>query len=138
MQQRDKKGEKNKIGAIGEETAKNYLVNKGYSFVTSNYLKPWGEIDLVMKKGNVVYFVEVKTTSYDNLEQLQHSVSSGNWRPEENVNLSKMTKFKRVIETWIEENDWEGDFQIDVIAVRVVFNIKFASVKHIDNVIIDT
>ena len=43
MKQTDKKGLKNKIGAFGEQIAVNYLKNKGFSILDTNYLKKWGD-----------------------------------------------------------------------------------------------
>ena len=50
-----------------EATAKTYLLERGYSFLAENYAIRGGEIDLVMKRGEVIVFVEVrqrKTAAY--------------------------------------------------------------------------
>ena len=140
MKQTDKKGLKNQIGAIGEEVASNYLINRGYFIESQNYLKKWGEIDIVAREttrnGYNIHFVEVKTVSYETKQHLENAVSHGTWRPEENVHHKKLQRLNRTIESWIVEHDYSGDWQIDVVAVRVVPRERFASVKVIDNVII--
>ena len=141
MKQSDKQGKRNQIGAWGEEIAANYLKKRGFSIVTQNYLKKWGEIDIVAretgKKGSIVRFVEVKTVSYETKADLERAISRGTWRPEENVHFAKIQRLNRAIESWIMENNYAGEWEIDVIAVRVVPREKYATVKYIPNVIWD-
>jgi putative endonuclease len=136
MKQSNKKGKKNQIGAYGEEIAAKYLRNKGFSILNQNYLKKWGEIDLVARGTNHIHFVEVKTVSYETRIDLQAAISRGTWRPEENVHERKLQRLHRAIESWLMENGYDGDWQIDVIAVRVVPREKYATLKWIPNVIV--
>lgn len=137
MKQTDKKGEKNKIGAYGEEIAAGYLKNKGYKILDKNYLKKWGEIDIVARETNKIRFVEVKTVSYETKTELNNAISRGTWRPEENVHFHKIQRLNRAIESWISENDCKFDWEIDIVAVRVVPREKYATVKYIKNIILD-
>ena len=109
MKQTDKKGKRNKIGAFGEEIAKKYLENKGFSIINQNYLKKWGEIDIVAHETvsghKTVHFIEVKTVSYETKSDLNRAVSYGTWRPEENVHYKKIQRLSRAIESWIMENN---------------------------------
>ncbi len=140
MKQGAKKGEKNKVGAYGEEIAAKYLKRRGFSILETNYLKKWGEIDIVSREtlGNkhIIHFVEVKTVSYETKEMLQKAVSYGTWRPEENVHPKKIERMCRTIESWLMENKCDFDWQIDVISVRIVPREKYATVKYIPNVIL--
>lgn len=43
-----------------EDTAKAYLLEQGYTFLTANYSIRGAEIDLIMQDGEVIVFVEVK------------------------------------------------------------------------------
>ncbi len=139
MKQSDKKGERNKIGAIGEEIAYMYLKKKGFSIIETNYLKKWGEIDIVSRETinnkHIIHFVEVKTVSYETKEMLQKAVSYGTWRPEENVHPRKIERMHRTIESWFTENNLDLEWQIDVASVRVVPREKYATVKFLPNVI---
>lgn len=47
-------------GAQGEEKAEEYLEEKGYKIVEKNFKTETGEIDLIVKKENLLVFVEVK------------------------------------------------------------------------------
>lgn len=104
MKQLLKKGERNKVGAYGEAVARKYLESKGFTFLEQNYLKPWGEIDLVMKQEGVIHFVEVKTVSHETKESLDEAVKGGFWRPEENVHHKKLQRLERVVNSWITTN----------------------------------
>jgi putative endonuclease len=47
-------------GKEGESLVARYLEKHGYSIVTQNYRKRFGEIDLIAKKDDTIAFVEVK------------------------------------------------------------------------------
>jgi putative endonuclease len=137
MKQTDKKGLRNKTGALGEQVAVTYLKQLGFTIVEQNFLKKWGEIDIIAKRDTDIHFVEVKTVSYETKESLQRAVSHGTWRPEENVTPQKIHKLNRVIETWIEEQPQDlVVWQIDVVAVRIVPHEKYATIKYLPNIIL--
>ncbi len=129
---------KNKIiGAWGEQIATNYLQKHGFIILDRNYLKKWGEIDIVARgTTGEIHFVEVKTVSYETKQQLQNAVISRTWRPEENVHAHKLVKLQRAIDSWLMEKRYDGPWQIDILAVRMVSREKYATVKFINNVII--
>ncbi len=89
MKENAKKGEKNKVGSYGEDITAKYLKGLGFVILDRNYLKKWGEIDIVSRETiqnkQIIHFVEVKTVSYETKEDLKKAVSYGTWRPEENV-----------------------------------------------------
>lgn len=133
---RNRKGSHNKTGAIGELVARNWLKNKGFSILADNYQKKWGEIDIVAEQGKVIHFVEVKAVSYDSKVDLKHYSGDDSWRPEELVTQQKMLKIQRTIESWLIANSYEGEWQIDIAAVRLVPSEKYAKVVWIENVIL--
>lgn len=51
------------FGDIGEQKAKEYLIEKGFVFIQSNYRCRLGEIDLIFKDKKTLVFVEVKSRS---------------------------------------------------------------------------
>lgn len=54
------------LGAYGEAVACKYLKQKGYDILCTNYrYSKFGEIDLVCRKQNSIFFVEVKTRCSD-------------------------------------------------------------------------
>jgi putative endonuclease len=126
------------IGRAGEEIAAKYLMGKGFIILDRNYRKKWGEIDIVSRETTGrVHFIEVKTVSYETLDQLNDAVTRRTWRPEENVHTTKLKKLSRAIHTWISEHNLESEWQIDVITVRVVPREKYASIKVLPSIVID-
>ena len=128
----------NDIGKLGEQTASVWLEKHGFSIIQRNYSKKCGEIDIVARgTDEKVHFVEVKTVSYETRYDLNKAVSHGTLRPEENVHAEKQRKLKNVIQVWLSENKYRGLWQIDILAVRLVPNEKYATVYMLDNVVFD-
>ncbi|MES2749191.1 MAG: YraN family protein [Patescibacteria group bacterium] len=125
------------IGNQGELLTASYLKSKGFKVIEMNYRKPWGEIDVIATKGDQIHFVEVKTVSYGTKHDLEQAVLRGTYRPEENVHHFKLKKLARVIETWIQEHTWQGEWVIDVASVRIVPRETFSTINIIPNVIAD-
>jgi putative endonuclease len=128
------KTEKRKIGDIGEDIACKYLENKGFVVKTRNYLKPWGEIDIVAEKANILRFVEVKSVSCESLK----SISRETPRPEENMHERKVHRLHRAIQTYLldkkvpERVNW----QIDLACVYLDFTAKKGRVELLENIIL--
>lgn len=64
-----------RLGEWGEAEAQRYLETMGYVFIKKNFRVPEGEIDLVMRDGEMVVFVEVKTRTSDTYGSPEESVS---------------------------------------------------------------
>lgn len=127
----------NEIGKLGENLAVKWLTNKGYSIVTQNYLKKYGEIDIVARETDKIHFVEVKSVSYETRIDMNEAVSRGTWRPEENVHFAKQQRLGRIIEVWLSENNYKGEWQIDILSIRIVPRERIARFNLIDNVIFE-
>ncbi len=124
--------EKQKIGQIGEDLACNYLKKSGYKLVERNYLKKWGEIDIVAKKGNKLHFVEVKSVSRDLSENViretlvaEQSSLRGkhhdDYRAEDNMHPWKLQRLARTIQSYLLDKDIpdDVDWQFDVVTVHI-------------------
>lgn len=59
-------------GNSGEKRAAEFLVRNGYEIVVRNFRTNQGEIDIIVKKGEYIVFVEVKTHPKGNFEFLSH------------------------------------------------------------------
>ncbi len=57
--------ERHKRGLAGEERAIHYLLSRGWSLVAHRFRAGRIEIDLIVRRGNLVAFVEVKTRRGD-------------------------------------------------------------------------
>ena len=56
---------KRQVGDFGEEFTAEYLEKNGYRILDRNYSKPFGEIDIIAIKDDLIAFVEVKTRKSD-------------------------------------------------------------------------
>lgn len=121
-----------RIGKLGEDIAARFLKDKGFDIIERNFLRKWGEIDIVCKKANIVHFVEVKTVSQGTYSQSD----ADEYRPEDNFHKNKVIRMKRVIETYIDENDLEEDYCVDLITVKVNERQVTARVNMYDDVIL--
>ena len=65
-----------KLGKDGEKKARSYLKKSGWEILESNYLTPFGEIDIIARKGETVAFIEVKTRLSDNYGAPSEAVSN--------------------------------------------------------------
>ncbi len=120
---------KRKIGDIGEEVAVKYLETKGFRILERNYLRKWGEIDIVAEKGDLLSFIEVKSVSRE---------PGQGHRPEENVHYRKVQRLRRAIQTYLldrkikESQKW----QFDLICVYLDEVNKKAKVEMLENIIL--
>ncbi len=113
---------KQRQGDRGEAAAVDYLAKKGYELVTKNYRADHGEIDIIMKDGGFIVFVEVKTRDINSLS-----------RPSESVTMGKRKKLIETAMHYLNDNSWELQPRFDV--VEVVYDPKTALpfIEHIEN-----
>lgn len=48
------------VGAQAEHLARTHLEQQGLTFITSNFSCRYGEVDLIMRDGSIIVFVEVR------------------------------------------------------------------------------
>lgn len=119
--------DKQKVGQIGEKVACMFLEKHGYKIIDRNYRKKWGEIDIIAQKDKVLHFVEVKSVS-----------RVTEYNPEENVHPWKLKRLARATQTYLLENNVsdETEWQTDILAVFLDFNIKKAKFRFTENIIL--
>ncbi len=108
----------NELGKKGELIALNYLKDKGYTILDTNWRFKRDEIDILALDNSTLVIVEVKTRSTDYF---------GN--PEEAVNEKKERFLIRAANEYIEQNDLDFDCRFDIISI--VKNDKETVVNHI-------
>jgi len=126
------------IGDVGEGVAKRFLVKRGFKIICQNYLKPWGEIDIVAKKGGALHFVEVKTVQTNDVSrETRQGNGQAPYNPAENVHPKKLERLHRVVVTYLEERrvSQETEWQIDVVTVRLDLGSKKAEVDFLENIV---
>jgi len=108
-----------KVGFMGQEKARQYLEEKGYSIVAENFRCRMGEIDLIATRDNVLVFLEVKT-----------DLTGFFGEAEARVDLKKQRRIKRAALFFLTENkfhcqqDWEYRFDVIVVEKESSQNLK--------------
>lgn len=111
------------IGAWGEQQAAAYLEKSGYQILEQNYRTPYGEVDIITRKGGCLVFVEVKTRT---------SVRFG--FPEEAVGEEKLAHLLDSAAHYLIETDQDLDWRVDVIAINKNQQKGNFEIKHFENV----
>lgn len=124
--------EKQRIGALGEAIAAKFLVKHGFVVITRNYLKKYGEIDIISQKDGILHFAEVKTVSRENV--LRETADT--WRPEDNIHQAKLKRLGRTIQAYLFEYHVSKDWQFDVITVELYKETKTARVKFLPDLVL--
>jgi putative endonuclease len=95
------------LGAYGERLAARHLVQQGLVVLDRNWRCPAGEIDLVLRDGDVLVVCEVKTRTSD---------ACGS--PHEAITPVKLDRLKRLALLWAEEHGIRpAETRIDLVAV---------------------
>ena len=113
------------LGNWGENAAENFLVSKGHLIVGRNVRTPYGEIDIISRDGDILVFVEVKTRSNEQFGL-----------PEEAITRNKQIHMLNAAQAFLQTNpDFDGDWRIDVIAVRKKPGVNSPEIIHFENVL---
>lgn len=118
--------ERSKFGATAEKYAFDFLKSRDYSILAVNYRKPWGEIDIIAEKNEVLVFVEVKAN---------HKEITG-FEPELRVSKEKLKRIIRAARTYIVDKKYnpEPEWQIDIVSITIDEERKVAKIKHFKNI----
>ncbi len=96
------------IGVLGEEVAACFLERAGYRILARNWRAGRLELDLVVRDGETIAFVEVKTRR------------PGPQRPAEAVDRRKRAHLRRAAARWIaSRREWASEYRFDVVAVTL-------------------
>jgi putative endonuclease len=118
--------EKRKTGNLGEDIACIYLEKLAYTIIDRNYLKTYGELDIIAQKEGKYHFIEVKTVTRGTSE----------YRPEENVHGLKQKRIARTIQAYLLEKKIGDNWQFDVMTVVLNMKTRLARVEHMENIVL--
>ena len=79
--------------------------------------------------------IEQQATQHDQ-PHWQHDFNQV-FQPPKEIHGYKIQKLSRAIESWLLEHSWEGKWQIDVAAVRLVPRETYATIKIIPNIVLN-
>lgn len=92
-------------GDIAENKACDFLKSQGFKIIEQNfYAKKLGEIDIICQKENTYHFIEVKSAD-------DYEIAINNVTP------TKLGKLKRSVDYYLQKNNLEVDFCIDVVII---------------------
>ena len=114
------KGERNAdLGRRGEDAAARFLDRHGYEIVERNWTCAAGEADIIVRDGDAVVFVEVKTRS---------SCECG--FPSEAVNAEKRERYERIAALFLQGYDVvDVPVRFDIVSI-VVLESDRAMIRH--------
>ena len=92
------------MGHEAEEHAASYLAKLGYGIHEINWRTRFCEIDIIAKKNNTVYFVEVKYRKNDR-----------QGRGLDYITPQKVRQMQFAAELWIQENNWHHSYQLAAV-----------------------
>ena len=115
---------KQQLGKWGEQTAAVFLTGRGYSILGKNLRTPYGEIDLLAEKDNILIFVEVKTRSNRSFGE-----------PEEAITDDKKAHMVAAAEAYLQGHpECNQDWRIDVISL-VRSSPGKVEIRHFENAV---
>lgn len=107
------------IGRTGEEKACQYLLSQKFSILDRNYRTNLGEIDIVAKKGKIIYFCEVKTRTGDLMG-----------KPYEAVDYRKLKHLQRACQLYILKNKLNNaKLSLQVISILLHADMSVKSLR---------
>ncbi|MEG1028148.1 MAG: ribonuclease HII, partial [Oscillospiraceae bacterium] len=107
------------VGKLGEDTAIKFLASNGYVILQRNFSCPYGEIDILAKKDNILSVVEVKTRKQKGTAAIA-------------VTISKQKKIIKTYEYYESKNVTNLQPRFDVIEVYINKN-KVENINFIEN-----
>lgn len=121
------------IGTYGERVAVEYLRRQGFLLVDTNVSKKTGEIDIIVRKGNTLHFVEVKTVVRDEFPSDREAKDPFN--PSSNIHAAKIRKVSRTAEWYVAEKRWKGLVAVDAALVWLRRRDSVAKVAYLPQIL---
>lgn len=98
------------LGRAGERKAWRFLKRRGLRLILRNWRCDLGELDIVARDGDVVVFVEVRTTA-------SRSPFAG--APEHTVGPEKRRRLRKLGRAWLAKSSWRPQgVRFDVVALQ--------------------
>lgn len=114
---------KKQTGDAGEEYCVKYLKKHGFKILDRNYRKPFGEIDIIALKNELLCFVEVKTRHYNSMTQ-----------PYEAVDYRKRQRIIKAAQAYLTEKNIQMYCRFDVCEVITdKESLKLLNLNYIEN-----
>jgi putative endonuclease len=120
-----KSARRQSLGHLGESLAATFLEKIGYTILERNWRTPYGEIDLITQRDEVIAFVEVKTRTSRSLGP-----------PEISITPRKQEHMRCAAEYYIQQHpELIKDWRIDAITIQLHTDNSPPLIDHFENVI---
>jgi len=128
------KTQKQVIGTLGEDLACRFLMKHGFEIIERNYWQKCGEIDIIAKNKGILHFIEVKSVSCENI----NNVSDNGYRPEDNLHTWKLERLSKTIQVYLNNKSVsdETNWKFDVVTVYIDTENKVSRVNFLENIIL--
>ena len=113
-------GQHNVFGREGEQIAKDFLIEKGYSILKQNYRYDRAEIDILAQIDDILVVVEVKSRTFDFLEDVSQSVDP-----------RKIQRLVKAADHFVTVHDLDVEVRFDLIII--LKKQKGVEIKHLEN-----
>lgn len=121
-------GRENRItGLSGEETARRFLMNKGYRILGNNVRTPFGEIDIIARHKRTMVFIEVKCRISSSLGPPYLSITK---KKERHIIRNALFYLKKKNLLW-------SDWRIDIISAKLNNRYEVEMIEHFVNAVED-
>lgn len=110
-------------GQLGENIARRFLVARGYQFLQANFRWYGGEVDLIMKHGEAIIFVEVKLRT------------NGAYLPHEAVHQHKKFRLIRTCEVYLKKHCLYERIPFRIDVVEIILEGTRAKVRHFEDAV---
>lgn len=131
--------QRQKRGELGEDLGVKYLKSKGFDIIERNYTKAFGEIDIIAKKGSVIYFVEVKSRMLDTENYFNKNANLIKNELCGMVDSRKISKIKTTIKVYFAQNGKKmerEEFKFCFLGVIFIKDINTAKIIFDDGLIL--
>lgn len=107
----EKATDKIEIGAFGEAAAEKHYLSTGFHTLDKNFKHRGGEIDLILKKNDLIVFAEVKARS--NFEEIHPSEAVIRGKRSKIINAAKYYIYKK------EYAETDYYFRFDIVNIYI-------------------
>jgi len=108
------------FGRRGEKLAVEFLDELDVEILATNYRWSRAEVDIIARTEKILHFVEVKTRAWQDWDDALSAVT-----------IKQQNRVMKAASRYMEDQDYDGDFQFDVVVVLIDAgdNIKIKWVK---------
>lgn len=107
-------------GSLAEDAACRFLRKKGFSIVARNWHCPYGEIDIIAQRAQLLLFVEVKYRKNAQFGGAAYSITP-----------AKLGKIANSTQAYLTQHPHRGDVRVDAVLIQG------ETLQHIENIMAD-